>query len=412
MKRIVYSLLVGIVPSAVLLVVLQSQLGKRTGHHAPTAGNTLPSPAPEERLPEVSDDLFERWKKTREKLQFLEGLNAPEAATLFKRSAADDSRDSQLLFDRWAELDPAGALKHAKKTIVPEKLPHLIESLVHRWAIDDPAGCKDWIRRFGVTLTDELRDEGILKRLQLAVGEARSEHPPTDDELAEVWRGLRNSPDRDGRRDHALTTKDGEAFSLYPLVNATKHAGNWQAAVEELLTIPDVYQDALMIMTQQWLVHDFEAATSWAESLPDGPEKNRVIDSMSDDTNDSLSLQFTDRNRLQNWQLTLGGDQVVGGFIRWSRIDIGSATAWLSSQASDTPQMDRMRQDLSRELTDSDNEAAIGWAQSIKDPHNRERALADVGKVWARSEPWAAVAWAQENLGWTRGQCRYRFALD
>ena len=54
-----------------------------------------------------------------------------------------------------------------------------------------------------------------------------------------------------------------------------------------------------------------------------------------------------------------------------------------------------------------DNEAAITWAKSLvtDQDQDQDHAFHEIGRYWFRTEPWAATAWAQEDLGWSEEKC-------
>jgi hypothetical protein len=140
-------------------------------------------------------------------------------------------------------------------------------------------------------------------------------------------------------------------------------------------------------------------------------EKSEIRHAVSYSPNDKNPLQFTDRRRLFEWQMKNDARYALSAFSKWADSDFGAASEWLASRPEDTIDLDQMRKSLAEGLARNDTKSAIDWAMRVKDPRLRESTLREVCAYWSEIEPWGAVAWAQENLGWSMEECCQRLRL-
>jgi hypothetical protein len=61
-------------------------------------------------------------------------------------------------------------------------------------------------------------------------------------------------------------------------------------------------------------------------------------------------------------------------------------------------------------VVEYDREAGMAWAASLTG-QRRESTIRKACRYryWYREEPWAAIAWAKENLGWSDEECAKSF---
>ena len=78
-------------------------------------------------------------------------------------------------------------------------------------------------------------------------------------------------------------------------------------------------------------------------------------------------------------------------------------------QAETNPELESFRYFFAERLAEFDTEAAIAWASSIQDEARRQHTYDVLATRWYRVEPWAAEAWAREQLGWSDEKCAEKF---
>ena len=170
MNRALYSLLIGALPAGVAIVFVHTHLSKekeairKEREIANVQHEEAPQAEPEATTDNALSKLLEKWLAAKaskgDGIRFLDDLSAAQAASLLDEiesmePGGQQSKLRQTAFDRFAESDPASALRYAENHFSLElKLP-MMSRLIQRWAIYDPDSCRDWLARYKNTLSEE-----------------------------------------------------------------------------------------------------------------------------------------------------------------------------------------------------------------------------------------------------------------
>ena len=120
---------------------------------------------------------------------------------------------------------------------------------------------------------------------------------------------------------------------------------------------------AFAAVARRWVNKDPEAALAWARALPEGSDRNRVIQT---------------------------------AFVQWQKKNPSAAERWLDS-AQESPELDPARLVVVRRLAATSPPDALEVVRQIRDPLLKERSLITVLGQWMQIDPREASAWIAEN---------------
>lgn len=409
MKRILLSLLTGILPTLVLLVVMGNWLANRRTAFIDRVKEKEPI---QSTLAAPSKSLEELWKEGVPVFPIIQSMTADEAEVAFSRAARLESgfsreRIRQWTFDRWAEGDPTGAL-NAKGIYLPDEDRFtMISPLVQRWAVDDPDACREWLKRQENILSEDELESQSWEELGRSVHEVRNHYPPSERELTRAWELIENA-DEETYFNGGVTLDDEEVEVAWPLIHTARLTGEWESTMTRLLEmLPARPNGMIWPVIQQWLTDDFDAATNWIAALPPGQQRDDIIGATTHDPHGDSHGGYFDRERLWDWIFETAPHKIYSAV--WNTDDLAAIAGWLKKHPADTPELESARYTFAKKLAEHDNEAAIAWAETLTNPARREGALRQIGRYWFRTEPWAATQWAQEALGWSEDECAENF---
>ncbi len=252
----------------------------------------------------------------------------------------ENGREFSMLMQKWADVDPRGALEYSKG----------IDDWAGRWASSTVlskfvATNRDeaiaWAKENG-TPNKGREEDGNWMMAGVISGLAKID-PDAATELA------RNEP-RSRARGEML-----EALLGSYVEQGEDVARAWAANLPD-----DVFKvGALSRLTGQLADKDLESTVKWVESLPTGEATPRVY------------------------------SELVG---RWAREDPNEAGNWLGTFPA-SPEMDEPRQTFAWSIRERDPESAIAWAATISNPEQRDRATFELARDWVRREPEVAKTW-------------------
>ncbi|MFT4548283.1 MAG: hypothetical protein ACI8XO_001948 [Verrucomicrobiales bacterium] len=300
----------------------------------------------------------------------------------------DFGREMGLYLEAWGRIDGASAVAAVGETGGdPRRRGWAAMSAVTGWASNDPAAAISYI----ASVEDE-REKGMLNQ-GLIAGLAR-----TDPTAATKYVFAMDTERR-------ANTPEGESGP-----GQDRGRGGWETD-RQMETIANAQ-----------LRIGNEAATTWAEGLPDGDLKSAAFDRVAENLarNDPASAaawvaehanedyssravrevaeEFgrTDPAAAIKWAEALPeerqADALRETLEEWTRSDPTAASTYLS-EMQESPARDAAISSFARELDREDPGAAAQWAASIADERTRNETLSSVGRSWIRSAPDAAKAW-------------------
>ncbi|HEY5658111.1 MAG TPA: hypothetical protein VIY27_10005 [Myxococcota bacterium] len=340
-----------------------------------------PGVAPERMAALIDQALDEAEPLARARLisrvcESLDATNVEEAMRVIEAEPRITESEIRLFMYAWTRFDPEAAFnaaRHSKQNLIRREGA---AAATYHWAQENPKAALYWVetiedKTFREFLTENLitgwvlsgeresaafyiagLPRGTLRKLQttLLLQEYLKEGP----EAAVRW--------ADSLPESAPVDYRHEVFQRVAKQVAMRDpelAGRWIA--------PHLGQNyarnTLRLIANEWLEQDPPNALEWLLSLPDDPQRDRIL--------------FT-------------------SFNRWYDIDALSAQKWLEAEAIEAVH-DPVLEAFARRLSERAPRKAVYWAEMIQDAARRERALVLVGQNWYRKSPDAARAWAAES---------------
>jgi len=313
-----------------------------------------------------------------------------------------------LLFSRWAETDPQGALEQSKTMGFPEMFMARA-GVVSGWAASNPEGlAKQYTESPGDFRMGGPGGRGGGDTVGMIAGEWAKQNP----EAALKWaRTLEGS-----ESGQAISGIFNELAQQDPKAAVTMAAG---LSAEERM-------DAYKSIAESWAISDYSAADRWISGLT-GEERSeaRLL------AVESLANINPSRAAGETLKLPEGEerDELIADVSReWAREDAGAALDWLTTNGGEGAIEEGIgrvvgtlaREDSARamEYIESqpvgiarDNavqgyiygnrEAApadtIRLAETISGEESRQRAVTRVAYQWAREEPAAAIEYVNSS---------------
>ncbi|MDB6079624.1 MAG: hypothetical protein JWO82_3371 [Akkermansiaceae bacterium] len=276
---------------------------------------------------------------------------------------------SILLFGRWGEVDPTGALEETKK--MGQAGMFVKGTVLQSWASVDPVNAAKYFsenpREFSRMGGPGGGDNGAST--------IASEWAKLDPEAALSWANtLSNAADK------------GNALSSVVREIATKDPTK-AAEIASGLTGEDQTR-AYESIAQQWGSSDFSAAKAWINSLPADARNQAMASALQ-------SYAATDPVKASQEVASLTGDsktQAIENVAQaWARTDPAKAAAWVAEQGAGTGAMG----EVMRSWATQDSSAALTFIQAQPQGELRDQAVGSY--VWANNtgDPKASVALAE-----------------
>lgn len=334
-----------------------------------------------------------------------------EAAKLDSLPMAQRIMASFLLFGRWAEVDPQGALAHANTMGMGGMFvrPTILQS----WASVDPANAAKYFsenpREFA--MMGGFGGGGRGPGGESGASVIAAEWAKLDPEAALDWANGLEGRDKSSALNSVISEMAVQDPSKAAQVAATLSGDDQARAYGEIAS--------------KWASSDFAAAESWIQSLP--------VDSRDRAMSEALqTLALTDP---QGAAAKLAGIPAGNDYDRamadiagaWARTDAASAAAWIAQQDPEDPD-DAVRsviptwasQDSAATLSwignlpqgelrdeatqtfvwsnrSADPQQSIQLAESISDERSRERSINIAAMRWMQEDREAATSYIQES---------------
>lgn len=270
----------------------------------------------------------------------------------------------------WAANNPAAAA--AWVSGLPDAvLPETATVLISIWAEQDPRAAAAWINSF----SDEEKRSSAMAVLASEWGaqapddaarwvDSQLGDPNNAGDLAEALIGSWGAQD-----PHAagqwITTLPGELQSSAAATLVSLWAGSDpKGAAEWVAKFPEgeARAEAIAEIASTWATHEPEKAVAWTLGLPDSPEQRDALD-------DAVRT--------------------------WTDIAPGDLGKWVDQQPQNEA-TDHLRTVAATTLVEDRPEEALAMVAKISDPELRSGTTLRLLKRWAREDPSAARAWAEQ----------------
>jgi hypothetical protein len=306
---------------------------------------------------------------------------------------------SFLLFGRWGEIDPTGALEQTKKMGMGGMFvrPTVLQS----WASVDPVNAAKYFsenpREFA-----RMGGGGGPMGGDNGASVIASEWAKLDPDAAMAWaNSLGNAQDKSG----ALSSVVREIATKDPSKAATIAAG---------LTGDDQTQ-AYQQIAAQWGTSDFAAAKAWINSLPAAAQGDAMasalasyaandpvkaaaeVGSLTGDAKNQAVDQIaqawarTDPAKAAEWVASEDGDRnaIRGVMMNWVNQDSAAALSFIQKQPQGELRDQAVGTYVMANATASPKDS-VALAESITDDNSRNRALMASTSAWMAEDPAAA----------------------
>jgi len=345
------------------------------------------------------------------------------------------------LFAVWSEIDPEGALAHAKRSFNAGLMQsEVIGLVVNKWAATDPQDARVWTEQ---NLTGPLRERALT---DLMVGWTRR-----SPDLASNWVTQSGSGSQPLLSAVGTTwaEQDPKAAAVWamglPYSNSRKTA-TVAVAVEWSRQDPESAADFFVeevagpegmdiatVIADVWGTSDPASTANWVESLPEGAVKDqaagvlatvwatRDVDAASlwsaTIENDSMRQQVIahlgttwgalEPDRAIEWLASLplqdAETGLKGAFNSWGVVDRSGMMDWVESAEASTI-VDQARRSLADVVSQDDILSAIDLSMGISDETTRIDAVARYFRHWrkvddASAQEWLNEVWSEAPLG-------------
>jgi hypothetical protein len=158
---------------------------------------------------------------------------------------------------------------------------------------------------------------------------------------------------------------------------------------------PSVADTRVSKLIREWNQSNSAAAREYAEELPAGAWRDKVVAVMV-----RQSLKSDPKEAIE-WADELSSGPVQTGLLRnaiaaWGQSDPQTAAAWIG-QIGDPVLKDQLAESLAVTYAATDPESALNFAmENVQAPASQANAIADITAVWAAQEPEKASRWTEQ----------------
>ncbi|MGE9270368.1 MAG: hypothetical protein ACQKBU_06150 [Verrucomicrobiales bacterium] len=298
---------------------------------------------------------------------------AAEAAKLDSLPMGDRILASMLLFSRWGELDPLGALDHTKTMGMAGMFAK--PTILRSWASVDPVNAANYYSENASEFADLGRGRGP-GGTNGAEAIAR-EWAKLDPTAALEWAYTLEGRDQQS----ALVSVVSELATTDP-----SKAASLAASFDE-----DDQQRAYSEIAEQWALQDFESAEAWIATL-EGDAKQSALASAIDVLAKSDPLAAADM--ISGMDSGRSRDQAIEDVAQaWAATDPEAAAAWLVEQ--ETGDMEDAMRQVMMNWSGSDSEAALSFIESQPEGEARDAAASTYLWMNRDAEPQESLALAE-----------------
>ncbi|MEM8550316.1 MAG: hypothetical protein AAGF10_05950, partial [Verrucomicrobiota bacterium] len=294
--------------------------------------------------------------------------------------AARDQFTLQLT-ERWAELDPYGALEYAQSLPTLQLSQSATNRALTGWAKTDPQSALAWWNSEGNQATGRIsnqRFEAIMEGFAQLDGFSAFDYAAGLPEDSLEARRLKN---------RALESVVESMIEQGQLNNALTWA--------EQMPPGEGQTTALAEILEEWASYDPDAAVAYLSELSGRDDYPALRQSMlrtwarSDPEQAAAYLSEVDADDPDRGNLT------TMLIAQWSRYDITGPGEWLNEQPP-SPEIDRAVAIFTFRAASEDPAGAMSWAQSITEEGMSSRMMGRVASEWKAQDPEAFATFMEE----------------
>jgi hypothetical protein len=373
------------------------------------------------------------WLELEALLPFVDGLSSTEFPQALEHlcNTPDSNRDAvtDVLIERWSKVDPAGMIKAIPAAATmhdSEFSERFLTDVYAAWSQRDPEAAFAAATRddHGVGDYDVLRvifaalarqdpakayvafrklDDANSHLLVIpiftewaardlpAATKALSNEPHSDGAIEGIVIGLmRSGPSAAIKWAENLPTKSDRDRALRDV--ALRWPDDPEAAAAWLEKSPafDGKNEAFDDVAVDWAVRDSMQALHYAVGLPDGKEKDVLLEW------GLAQLTYDDAEAAQRFARQLSGDEMKKHALAtvlayWSEYDPATAAKFLVSIATEATPSDVA--DIAASLSDGDPVSAVHWLDALPASVDKAPAIGKIAENWYRTDPSAAERW-------------------
>jgi len=370
---------------------LQAELAAAPATRSPSAGKTGNAKALATTPASTADQIARLTKiliapdtdqvaRSRQMLDFIESLAPGDIRAVldnFGKIPSSTQADwaKATLISRWAELDSLSALAWARVQPTGANRAGDLVSVFDAWAAKDTAAA--------LAAINQVNDTSARQQIMLnTLGRMAARDPAAA--LAFVQ-----------RMPAGQQAAYGIIFYAWGMSNPT-------AGASALANLPPSVSrnQAANMLACSWAQQDPQTALAWADSLPAGPLRTSVLNSILGPMDPQLAAANIDR--LPGGPTRNG--QIVGISTNWAIQDPAAALTWVDNVTTGQTH-DQAVQGILAQVAQTDPTAAVGYLAQQTDPAVRDVAIPQLAGTWANNDPDAALAWVQ-SLSATEGVAR------
>jgi len=323
-------------------------------------------------------------------------------------------RFSEILFQRWAQISPTGALAFIR-SFYEGSFPFYNDSAVTEilkvWGDADPKAAMEWVIQ---NMPDgEIREINVIKLDKLAPAEALGlvaqfkslkAQANTMNDLFDHW--------ADSDPLGALAQAQGVKDPLLQLYAYEGAVNGWGAkdpagALAWALQQPEGLFKAQTIsgLVSNWAGNNGSAAMSWAQQVPDEATRQEAVQDVLSEWTEN-SPQMAADYLMGQPASDAGAAAIRNAFHRWATEDAAQAEQYLAQlPEADGSAREAAMVGYADGLAKEQPEKAVTWAQSLPEGELQETVDAAIAKMWLSQDKPAAEAWlAQSNFSAERKQ--------
>jgi hypothetical protein len=304
--------------------------------------------------------------------------NAPAALAMIRENVSgfESMRYMSTLAYKWGQVDPLNAMKELAKG--DDRGGRMSQNVVLTgWAATDPKAAMEWLNAYDGDGKDWLA-QSIVNGL------------------------AKSDPEGALKYVSGLKDKDDRSRGAETIAREMIRLGGSDKAVAWLngLTDPDMKSGAFRTVADQMMRGDTAKAAEWIKAYANEDFAKDAVRNLAEtmarkDPQEALKFAGDLTGKAQS--------SAIGQAVNeWARQENGANMADAAKYVESLPagdSRDAGARAIAREAVRDDPQAAIAWANSIKDAEQRTDTLVDVARRYMREDKAAAEAWlAQSGL--------------
>ena len=305
-------------------------------------------------------------------MEELNAENAPAALAMIRENVGgfDSMRYMGMLAYKWGEVDPLNAMKALATG--DDRGGRMSQNVVLTgWAAKDPKGAMEWLGAYEGEGKDWLS-------MSMINGMAKSD------------------PEGALKFVTALENKDDRSRGAETIAREMIRLGGTEKAVAWLngLTDPDMKKGAFQTVADQLMRGDTTKAAEFIKTYANEEFARGAVGNLAEtmarkDPREALKFANSLTGKAQS--------SAVGEAVdEWVRANDGAGMADAAKYVEGLPAGDARdagTSSIARQASREDPQAAIAWANNIKDAEVRAETLVDVARRYMREDQAAATAW-------------------